>query len=52
MKNIKYKIEQTYTTTPLNGEPYRNIIISTDIAAHDKLLKRGNLIFNLSECNI
>lgn len=51
-RDIPFKIEQTYTVTAFNGEPYRNIIISTDIKGHQKLLKQGKLIFNLSECRV
>lgn len=52
LNGVNYKVEQMYRTTPINGMPFVNIVISTDIASHTKLLKKGTLVFNLSECRI
>lgn len=52
LKNVNFKIEQMYVTNPNNGLPFKNIIISTDINSHGKLLEKGSLIFNLSECKL
>lgn len=52
LRDMPYQIQQIYVTFPLNKEPYKNLVISTTLEYHNMILKKGSLIFNLSQSRL